>query len=92
VKVELISELSELENWERVKNITKIVLIGVNLCLKECYLKKQSQFVPGQNGATSCLKGDYDNIPAGDSDENKAKQSRLRTIASTEGAKQTSEV
>jgi hypothetical protein len=36
--------------------------------------KKQSQFVPGQNGATSYIKGDYDNnSPAGD-EENKAKQ------------------
>jgi len=29
VKVELISELTELENWAWVKNITKIVLISV---------------------------------------------------------------
>ena len=35
-------------------------------------LKKQSQFVPGQNGATSYLKGDYDNKPACEADENKA--------------------
>jgi hypothetical protein len=40
------------------------------------YLKKQSQFVPGLNGAKSYLKGDYDNnSPAGD-EENKAKQSQ----------------
>ena len=36
-------------------------------------LKKQSQFVPGQNGATSYLKGDYDNNPAFRVEENKVK-------------------
>ena len=35
-------------------------------------LKKQSQFVPGQNGATSYLKGDYGNKPAHGVEENKA--------------------
>jgi hypothetical protein len=29
VKVELINEFSELENWERMKNITKKMLICV---------------------------------------------------------------
>ena len=41
-------------------------------------LKKQTQFVPGQNGATSFEKGDYDNnSPAGD-EENKANQSQFK--------------
>jgi hypothetical protein len=35
-------------------------------------LKKQSQSVPGQNGATSYMKGDYDNNSPADDDENKA--------------------
>jgi hypothetical protein len=41
---------------------------------KKVDLKKQSQFVPGQNGATSCVKGDYDDKLAGGDDENKAKR------------------
>jgi hypothetical protein len=45
---------------------------------KQSDLKKQSQFVSGQNGATSYLKGDYDNKPAGEADENKAKQSQFQ--------------
>ena len=41
-------------------------------------LKKQSQSVPGQNGATSFVKGDYDNKPACEADENKAKQTQSK--------------
>ena len=41
-------------------------------------LKKQSQFVPGLNGATSYLKGDYDKMPAAGEDENKANQTQLQ--------------
>jgi hypothetical protein len=40
------------------------------------YLKKQSQFVPGLNGATSYLKGDYDRIQLCGAHENKAKQTQ----------------
>jgi len=40
-------------------------------------LKKQSQFVPNQNGATSYLKGNYDNIPLCGARKNKAKQSQF---------------
>ena len=55
-------------------------------------LKKQSQFVPGENGAKSFVKGDYDDIsPAGDV-ENKANQSQFSAPDSPKGAKQTSEV
>ena len=43
---------------------------------EDTVLKKQSQSEPGQNGVTSYVKGDYDNIPAGGADENKAKQSQ----------------
>jgi len=39
-------------------------------------LKKQSQFVPGINGATSYMKGDYDNNPVNGIEENKPKQSQ----------------
>ena len=46
---------------------------------KQVDLKKQSQSVPGLNGAKSYLKGDYDNTPACRIDENKANQSQLRT-------------
>jgi len=35
-------------------------------------LKKQSQYVPGENGANSLKKGDYDKVPASESEENKA--------------------
>jgi len=52
---------------------------------KNSELKKQSQSVPGQNGATSYLKGDYDNNSAGQIDENKANQSQFKAIASPEG-------
>jgi hypothetical protein len=63
-------------------------------------LKKQSQSVPGINGVTSFVKGDYDNIPADGDEENKANQSRPEHVewgqfhapSLTEGAKQTSEV
>ena len=39
-------------------------------------LKKQSQFAPELMGATSFVKGDYDKIPAGGEEENKANQSQ----------------
>jgi hypothetical protein len=50
----------------------KTVLIGVNPCQKDSDLKKQSQFVPGLIGATSYLKGDYENSIAGVAIKNKA--------------------
>ena len=40
-------------------------------------LKKQSQFVPGLNGANSFMEGDYDNIPVHETGENKANQSQF---------------
>ena len=40
-------------------------------------LKKQSQFAPVQNDATSFLKGDYDNTSARGVHENKANQSQI---------------
>ena len=43
---------------------------------KKVDLKKQSQFVPGLSNVTSYLKGDYDKIPAGGVEENKAKQNQ----------------
>jgi hypothetical protein len=51
-------------------------LIGVNPCLRKPKLKKQSQFVPGLNGATSYMKGDYDKIPLRGARKNKANQSQ----------------
>jgi hypothetical protein len=51
---------------------------------KQSDLKKQSQFVPGQNVATSCLKVDYENKQAIGADENKAKQTQFQAIASDE--------
>jgi hypothetical protein len=48
-------------------------------------LKKQSQFVPGQNDATSYVKGDYDNYQAGEGEQNKAIQSQFSAPASPEG-------
>jgi hypothetical protein len=41
---------------------------------KNSNLKKQSQFVPGLNGATSYLEGDYEKIPPRGAEENKANQ------------------
>jgi hypothetical protein len=41
-------------------------------------LKKQSQSVPGQNGATSYLKGDYGNNSLAGENKNKANQSQLQ--------------
>ena len=40
-------------------------------------LKKQSQFAPGEIGAKSFMKGDYEDIPACGVEENKANQSQL---------------
>jgi hypothetical protein len=40
-------------------------------------LKKQSQFAPALIGATSFVKGDYDNKPACGAEENKANQSQF---------------
>jgi len=40
-------------------------------------LKKQTQYAPAEIGATSFLKRDYENNPAGDVEENKAKQSQF---------------
>jgi len=37
-------------------------------------LKKQSQFATELMGATSFVKGDYENKPAGRAEENKANQ------------------
>jgi hypothetical protein len=42
-------------------------------------LKKQSQFAQAIIGAKSFMKGDYDNKPANDFEENKAKQSQFKT-------------
>ena len=44
---------------------------------KEGDLKKQSQFVPALMGATSIVKKDYGNIPAGVARKNKANQSQF---------------
>ena len=41
---------------------------------KNSYLKKQSQYVPGQNSTKSLEKGDYDKTPSCGTQENKAKQ------------------
>ena len=48
--------------------------------------KKQSQFVPGQNGATSCVKGDYDDNSPASGEENKANQTQINAPALTEVA------
>ena len=49
-------------------------------------LKKQSQFVPGLSNVTSYLKGDYDKIPAGRTEKNKANQSQFPALEQTKGA------
>jgi len=43
---------------------------------EDTVLKKQTQSVPDLMSATSYEKGDYDNMPAGGVEENKAKQSQ----------------
>ena len=50
--------------------------ISVNPCLKECGLKKQSQFPVAHISANSFLKGDYGDMPVHGIEENKAKQSQ----------------
>ena len=40
-------------------------------------LKKQSQFVPGENDAKSFTTGDYDKMPANGDEENKANRSQF---------------
>ena len=52
---------------------------------KKVDLKKQTQFAPALMGVTSFLKGDYDNIPAGGTEENKANQSQSHLPAPTTG-------
>jgi hypothetical protein len=44
---------------------------------KNSGLKKQTQFVQGQNAAMSYIKRDYDNILACETEENKANQSQF---------------
>ena len=53
----------------------------------EAKLKKQSQFVPAQNGVKSFMKGAYGNKPACGAQENKAKQSQFPAAEGPEGAK-----
>ena len=48
--------------------------------MKKRNLKKQSQFLPGQIGVTSFVKGDYGNKPACGAEENKANQSQFWLI------------
>jgi hypothetical protein len=55
-------------------------------------LKKQTQFVPGQNDTMPLMKRDYDNKPACVAEENKANQSQFCAPSSPGEAKQTSEV
>jgi len=50
------------------------------------HLKKQSQFAAAHLAAKPCMQGDYDKIPAGGAEENKAKQSQSPAPAITEGA------
>ena len=49
-------------------------------------LKKQTQFAPAKFGAKSYLKREYENNPAGDVEENKAKQSQFPAPEPTKGA------
>jgi len=49
-------------------------------------LKKQTQYAPAEMGATSFMKGDYENNPAGRAEENKAKQSQSPALEQTNGA------
>ena len=56
------------------------VLIGVNLCLTEIDLKKQSQFVPARIGTKSYMKGDYVNKTAFGAKKNKANQSQFISV------------
>ena len=52
-------------------------------------LKKQSQFVPDQNGAMSYVKGDYGNMSACGIEENKANQSQFQAPEPLKGAPNT---
>jgi len=56
------------------------VLIGVNPCLEECNLKKQSQFAGGENGDNSLLIRSYDDLRAGGGKKTKPIQSQTKPI------------
>jgi len=59
------------------------------LCTSLCLcvdLKKQTQFAPELMGATSFVKGYYDNKPANGAEENKPNQSKFPASVLTEGA------
>ena len=53
------------------------VLIGVNPCLTESDLKKQSQFLGGQNDVKSILIMVYENLDGWMQQKNKANQSQF---------------
>jgi len=53
---------------------------------KQADLKKQTQFAPAETGAKSSIKDDYDNIPAGRVEENKADKSQLHEPIPQKGA------
>ncbi len=49
--------------------------------VKECKLKKQTQYVQDLTDVKSLMKGDYNNNPAGRIEENKANQSQIKPIS-----------
>jgi hypothetical protein len=49
--------------------------------LTEHHLKRQSQFAPGQIGAKSFVKGNYENRPRRALRKNKPKQSQFERLA-----------
>ena len=56
------------------------------LGVKECDLKKQTQYVQARMDVTSLMQEDYENNPAGGVEENKANQSQSHEPEPTKGA------
>jgi hypothetical protein len=54
--------------------------------VKECDLKKQTQYIQDLTDVKSLMEGDYNNKPAGTIEENKAKQSQSYAPKLTKGA------
>jgi len=75
----------EAEQYKLSPSLRDEAAIQNTTALKNSDLKKQSQYVPGQNGTTSYSKGDYDNMPVHGTEENKANQTQISALSSLEG-------
>jgi len=74
ITVEKNSDLKKQNQSQSLAGNTKSEYLNPKRVKEDTVLKKQSQFVPGQNDTTSCKKGDYDKILPRGAQENKANQ------------------